>query len=319
MQFHSFGMISNMNMPVSELFGFLNHPDIIEFDGGKIIPTDSFRQGLEFINKFINQDGNFYPGLTRQYTQTLESDQKEFVPNSERPALVFQLPASHSIYIERPLNERNVRYEDAGLLIHLIGFLFETRLQFSDWRFDGKVPIKCKKYFSFSADVPSIFLSHVYQKWKTLDSKLRILYINILFMHGKAKSCDWQWDEFLYRYMVFDAIYNFATEGKKAVKIMQNGKSISVTHKLRFKYLCDNFGIHYDNEEQFEEIYDLRNDLFHEGLWDGWMPGLSLHNSNYPYRILKKLERHNSRLIVAISDYKQSSFWCFGLEPFDSR
>lgn len=235
-------------------------------------------------------------------------------PNSERPATVFYLPESHTLYIENPLSEENVRYEDAGLLIHILGYFFGTRLQFSNWRFDGKVPIKCKNDFSFSADIPSIFISHVYQKWKTLDAKLRILYINILYMHGKAKSCEWHWDEFLYQYMVFDAIYNFATEGKK-IK--------GLTHEGRFKYLCDKFVIHYDNENQFKEIYMLRNDLFHEGLWDGGMPGFSQKNRINSYRNLKQLERLNSRLIVEISGYKNiskpPSYWSLGLEPFDPR
>lgn len=301
-------------MPLSELFGFLNHPYAIEFDGGRIVPSDSFQKGLEYINEFGNRDGYFYPRPIKQYTQTLESDQFECVPNSERPASVFRLPESHTLYIDNPKIGGNVRYEAAGLLIHLLGFLFETRLQFSDWRFDGKVPIKCKKYFSFSDDIPSSFLSLVYQKWKTLTPKLRIFYINILYMHGKAKSCEWHWDEFLYQYMVFDAIYNFAIEGKK-IK--------GVTHEGRFKYLCDKFAIHYENEDQLKEIYTLRNNLFHEGLWDEGMPGLSQKNRTKSYRNLKQLDRLNSKLIVEISGYKNiskpPSYWCLGLEPFDPR
>ncbi len=310
-------------MSLPELFGFLNHPHIIKFDGGRIEPTDSFQKGLEYINKFGNRDGYFYPRPIRAYTRTLESAQYECVPNSERPASVFRLPESHTLYIENPLIEENVRYEDAGLLIHLFGFLFETRLQFSDWRFDGKVPIKYKNNFSFSPDVPSIFISHVYQEWKKLDAKLRILYINILYMHGKAKSCEWHWDEFLYQYMVFDAIYNFATEGKKIKVPTPKGKNKDLSHKERFKYLCDRFGIHYDNEDQLKEIYMLRNDLFHEGLWDGGMPGLSQKNRTNSYRNLKQLDKLNSRLIVEISGYKNipkpPSYWCLGLEPFDPR
>jgi hypothetical protein len=300
-------------MPVSEIFGFLNHPHTIEFDGGRIVPTDSFQQGLEFINKFGNKDGYFYPGLIRTCTKSLESDQVEYVSNTERPASVFDLPESHVLYIESPLNGENSRYEDAGLLIHLLGFLFGVRLQFSDWRFDGKVPIERQNRFQFADEVPSIFISHVYNKWKILDPKLRKLYINILYMHGKAKSYEWHWDKFIYQYMVFDAIYNLATEGQK-IK--------GVTHEGRFKYLCDNFSIDYVNEAQFKEIYDLRNDLFHEGLWDGGMPGLSQQNRDNSFRNLNQLDRLNSRLIVEVSGYnisEPSCYWSLGLEPFDPR
>lgn len=309
-------------MPVSEFFGFLNHPYTIEFDGGCIKPTDSFQKGLEFINKFGNRDGYFYPGQIRTYTQSLESDQVEYVPNTERPASVFKLPESHSLYIANPLNGENLRYEDAGLLIHLLGFLFGVRLQFSDWRFDGKVPIERQNHFQFADEVPGIFISHVYNKWKILDPKLRKLYINILYMHGKAKSYEWHWDKFIYQYMVFDALFNFATEGRKITVPTPNGKRRKLNHEERFKYLCDKFAIHYVNEAQFKEIYDLRNDLFHEGLWDGEVPGLSQQNRDNSFRNLNQLDRLNSRLIVEVSGYsisESSSYWSLGLEPFDSR
>ncbi len=300
-------------MPVSEIFGFLNHPHTVEFDGGRIVPTDSFQQGLEFINTFGNKDGYFYPGRIRSCTKSLESDQVEYVPNTERPDSVVDLPESHVLYIESPLNGENSRYEDAGLLIHLLGFLFGVRLQFSDWRFDGKVPIERQNHFQFADEVPSIFISHVYNKWKILDPKLRKLYINILYMHGKEKSYEWHWDKFIYQYMVFDAIYDFATEGNK-IK--------GVTHEGRFKYLCDKFSIDYVNEAQFKEIYDLRNNLFPEGLWDGGMPGLSQQNRDKSFRNLNQLDRLNSRLIVEVAGYsisESSSYWSLGLEPFYSR
>jgi hypothetical protein len=287
-------------MSLSELFGFLKHPDAIEFNGGSVKPTDSFQYGLSYIERNENKDGYFYPPQVMTYRQAIDfecgqTEKPKAVPNSSRPSPVFSLPASHILHIKEPLDKENLRYEDAGLLIHLIGFFFGTRLQFSDWRFDGKVPIEYKNYLFYSPDVPSNFISHVYQQWKTLKPKQRKHYINILYMHGKAKSCEWEWDEFLYQYMVFDAVYRFY--------VMLGNKEIG-GHKNRLEGLCKHFNIEYE-PDRITRIYALRNDLFHEALWYGGTLGLQKKQSD-SHLIPKCLERLNSQLIVAVIGYKNN-------------
>jgi hypothetical protein len=128
-------------MTTSEVFGFLNHPESIEFNGGWIAPTDSFQDSLKTVNKDKNVDGYFYPPTSINFRRD-EIGNRQAIPNTIRPAQAFQLPASHVLYVREPLDKINIRHQDAGLLIHLIGFLFQTRLQFLDWRFDGKVPVE---------------------------------------------------------------------------------------------------------------------------------------------------------------------------------
>lgn len=288
-------------MSLSELFGFLKHPDTIEFDGGSIEPTASFQDGLNHIKKHENRDGYFYPPQVTSSTQAIDFEtgqlgEHQAVPNSRRPSPVFSLPASHILHIKNPLDKENIRYEDAGMLIHLLGFIFGTRLQFSDWRFDGKVPTKYKNYLFYPQDAQNHFISHVYQQWKTLNSEQRKYYINILYMHGKAKSCEWEWDEFLYQYMVFDAIYRFY--------VMLGNTEIIGGHKKRLEGLCKRFNIQYD-PDRITRIYELRNDLFHEALWYGGTPGLQKKQSD-SHLIPKCLERLNSQLIVAVIGYKNN-------------
>lgn len=286
------------NMSLSELFGFLKHPDTIEFDGGSIEPTDSFKDNLNYIEEHENRDGYFYPPQVTSSTQSMdfasgEFDEPQAVPNSRKPSPVFQLPASHTLHIENPLDKENARHEDAGLIIHLLGFIFGTRLQFSDWRFDGKVPTKYKNYLFYSDGVQSHFITHVYQYWKTLNSEQRKYYINILYMHGRAKSCEWEWDEFLYQYMVFDAIYRFY--------VMLGNPEIQ-GHKHRINSLCEHFRISCD-PNRIDEIYRLRNNMFHEALWYSGTPGLQKKPSD-SHLIPKCLERLNAKLIVAVIGYK---------------
>ena len=284
----------------SELFGFLKHPDVIEFEGGSIEPVDSFQGLLEFIESNENRDGYFYPPQVKTYKRTINFEDDETVkpkavPNSSRPSPVFRLPASHVLHIKEPLDKKNIRHEDAGLLIHLIGFFFGTRLQFFDWSFDGKVPTKYKNHFSYSPDVPSNFISYTYQQWKKLDSKQRKRYVNILYMHGKAKSCEWEWDEFIYQYMVFDAIYRLYVDlGNKEIG----------GHSNRIKGLCEHFSIRYE-PDRITQICKLRHGLFHEALWCEGTPGLQKKQSD-SHLMPKCLERLNSQLIVAIIGYKNN-------------
>jgi len=295
-------------MSFSDLFGFLNYPDTLEFNGGRIVPVPEFHEGLEYITRFGNNDGYIFPPTIKSVEldpSTMEPIRD--IPNSDKPAPLFTLPASHSLDIENPLVKDNLRNGDAGFLVHLLAFFFGTRLQFSDWRFDGKIPIKRMNSFLHASDVPSSFVSHVYQQWRKLSDELRTRYVNILYMHGKARSCEWEWDAFLHQYMVFDAIYRFY--------VLSGNQEIG-GHKNRLKGLCKHFEVPYDNN-QLNKIYELRNELFHEALWDGATPGLQHSNS---YLTVKWLERLNSRLIVAISgyrnDYTRSGWWFFGWEPF---
>jgi hypothetical protein len=107
--------------------------------------------------------------------------------------------------------------------------------------------------------------------------------------------------------MIFDAIYRFyVLSGNQEIR----------GHKNRLKGLCKHFEVPHNNN-QTHKIYELRNELFHEALWDGLTPGLQHSNS---YLSVKWLERLNLRLIVAISgyrnDYTRSEWWFFGWEPF---
>jgi hypothetical protein len=182
-------------MSFADFFGFLDYPDTLEFDGGRIESVPEFQEGLEYIKRYGNLDGYIYPPTIRSAElnpSTMEPMRD--IPNSHKPAPLFSLAASHSLNIENPIAKDNPRNGDAGLLVHLLAFFFSTRLQFSDWRFDGKIPIKRMNSFSHASDVPSSFISHVYQQWRILSDELRTRYVNVLYIHGKAKSCEWEWD-----------------------------------------------------------------------------------------------------------------------------
>ena len=48
-------------MTLSDLFGFLDYPHTLEFNGGRIEPVPDYKEGLEYIMQFGNRDGYIYP------------------------------------------------------------------------------------------------------------------------------------------------------------------------------------------------------------------------------------------------------------------
>ena len=59
--------------------------------------------------------------------------------------------------------------------------------------------------------------------------------------------------------MVFDGAYKLASE-------IYNCKAKH--HRDRFTVLIEKFGLA-QNDEYVEQIYNLRNELFHQSIWDG--------------------------------------------------
>lgn len=279
-------------MKFLESFGFLKYPASIEFEGGSIFPVDDYDEKFKAVTENTSHDGYYYRPST----------------SSDRSTATFSLPLSHNLYIENTISNSDIRFEDAGFVIHKLGFFFGTRLQFKDWRFDGKVPIDASNSFLYQEDIPCHYLAHAYQTWRTWDEEQRKRYVNILYMFDRTKSCEWEWDAFTYQYIVFDAIYRF--------HVLQGNEEIR-GHKNRLFGLCEFYGIA-RNDETIEEIYHLRNNLFHEALWDGGTPGYS-HSEAYLSEIW--LGRLNSRLIVSLTGYNnifsKSGWWSFGWQRFD--
>jgi len=294
---------------IVEQFGFLNYPKELNFGHGQIAPRADFEASLKFVEKYGNRDGYIYPPQVRTYCGDFsEASVSELVPNTERPAQVFDLPMSHDLIIRDPIDSKDVRHADAGLIVHLLAFFFGARLQFIDWSFDGRVPTKPTNSLIYKEDVPEHFVTVTYAKWRAWPTALQRRFINIIYMHGRAHSCLWEWERFIYQYMVFDAIYKFHTE--------LGGQSVN-GHGRRISGLCQAYGVP-ENKDLIDKISKLRNELFHEALWDGNTPGL---RSGEAFLMEKWLGNLNSRLIVALTGYRNDftrrGWWFFGWQPFD--
>ena len=112
-------------------------------------------------------------------------------------------------------------------------------------------------------------------------------------MHNRTSTYEWDWEKFMMNYTVFDGSFKlFASINKIKNKIK---------HEERFKVLFDFYGIPY-HEEYINQIIFLRNDLFHQTIWDGGLPTApeDIYKGFYHHSSLKKI---NLRVITAILGY----------------
>ncbi len=284
-------------MLYQDSFGFLNQYISFCFENVEIYPKDDFKESAITINSIINKDGFFYPPHINRVEYPINDFSKgKIIPNTERPAELYRLPASHIIKIKTSDRLEFMRSNDAGFIIHFLGYLYGTRLQFSDWFFEGKVPVNTHHSFFASPKIANQVLSKAYKFWLTLDDTLRRIFTNILFMHIKAKCYEWDWEKFTIEYMVFDALF-------KISKSLNDSFFKYITHKQRLMSMCEFYSISY-KATTLEQIVKLRNELFHETLWDGGMP--TSGKSHFAFFAADHLHRLNDRIITALIGYKNN-------------
>ena len=279
----------------ADRFGFLPKPLTVEFDGGNIAPVPEYSQAKSWVDVHKHEDGFLYPPLERTFAvDAFANEHAGAVPHTERPAVLHRLPASHTLELisgSGSMEER--RRGAAGFLLHLFGYLAETWLQFHDWWFTSRVPIHCNGI----GPAPSVmhdFVSHCYGVWRTWKHQDQRLITNILYMHCRGQSYQWDWEQFAIEYMVTDGCYRLAQRlhGVKAA-----------SHPARVGDLCRKFCIP-PNEHIANDIVRLRRDLFHETLWDGAEPCTAV--SEAAYRCAGHLRSLNQRLIPALFGYRNT-------------
>ncbi|MDH5786594.1 MAG: hypothetical protein OEZ16_13450, partial [Chromatiales bacterium] len=190
-------------MKYHDKFGFLNIKESFDFDGGKIDTVEEFDTSREWIYKYENSDGFIYPPQERQIKiNSIASNEIEDIPHTTRPALIHKLPNSHSIHLVSACNKDLSRNNHSGFIVHLLSYLYGTRLQFDGWWFDGRVPIKPTHNFSVRKCVTEDFLSKSYSTYKEWSAEHRAWFLNILIMHSRAPLYEWDWERFSMEYMV---------------------------------------------------------------------------------------------------------------------
>lgn len=286
------------------LFGFLEYPHNICFEGGCICLIDDYKQSLQLINELIHKNGFLYPLEVKTYTTCKGEEDKE-VPHTRRPAQLYPLPPSHNILFEAKENYIELREYSGSFIIYILSYLFGTQLQFCDWYVSSKIPIRRPRFFIISKKTLERFLSHAFTEWKRWDRKQQVHYNNLLYMHSRAPSYQWEWERFMIEYMVFDGLYDLTCqinqEKVNKAKTVYFPKKNIAPHKGRFQILCEVYDICYLDKE-VDKIYKLRNELFHKALYGGAKP--SFKGSSQLFSAPFFLRQLNQRILPAALGYK---------------
>lgn len=295
-------------------FGFLAKPVSADFSEFSISPMDDYAAKLKWINDNSNADGFYYTPIVTTYELDPDTHaRKRKVDRSERPAQSFHLPSSHKLIVRDALVKYPRVDNDESLIIYLLAFIFGTRLQRSEWRFDGRVPIVRQDSFSINDDIAIDFVLHTYKWWKGKNEDVRLRLVSILHSYSRACSIEFEWDSFPVQYMVFDALFKLEsclpTKSKKDVP----------SHKLRFSYLLKKYEIGH-NEITVELLRKERNSLIHEALLASAPLGFAAAGGN-EHLLPMYLARLNARLICCVVGYNnrfsRSGWDFFGWQHFD--
>jgi hypothetical protein len=292
-------------------FGFLPCDWTFKFDDGEIRPIPEIEKVREVVDEYTNEDGFLYPPFSyRARLDWKTGEVVEKISRTERPAHLHQVPPSHELCLRVSGTIEEARRGAGAFIIHSLAYLFGIRLQFRDWWLDSRVPIRMGQSHNIYVhnSVAEHFLSHCLTVWKSWSDKEQKLIINLLFMHSRAPAYEWDWERFAIEYMVFDGCWKLLQR--------QNGFR-TVRHEDRLKAVCDKFEIPYD-EELGRRIVDLRNNLFHETLWDRLQPCTTA--SVDAFQQPNNLRRLNQRLIPALlgynNQYAHSIWWSLSARSF---
>jgi hypothetical protein len=136
--------------------------------------------------------------------------------------------------------------------------------------------------------------------------------INCLFLHTHTCVHELEWERFQAEYQVFDAVFALARDTHA---ISRTGV---VSHGARLEHLCSEFGIPFDAPKA-RSMVTLRNDLLHEALWDGRMPGEARSmESAYASYWLHSLSRRALFACLGLrGGYAETAWWGMGTFAFN--
>ncbi len=290
-------------------FGFVPRRLDVDCAFGAVRTHAEHDAAQEWINARANRDGHVYPPI--EYIRKPRSRARFPRPTgSERPSTLYRLPPSHEIRISTCVPDKETqRYGEAGFVAHFLGFLLGYRCQFEDWWVDGKIATKPQVDFHIAREASvGVCIDTAFSVWRRWSNRSRTVMINAAFLHNRAHAYQWDWERFLAEYQVLDALYAVA---EREFRIRDG------SHKARIERLCKQFGLYWD-AEIVDRVVCLRNDLIHEALWGGQVPGTAPNNT---FHLPIFLHRFNKRLGLAMlgfsNDYVCSGWASLGQRVFD--
>jgi len=220
---------------------FLPRAVDFEFEHGEIATLPEFSRAYEQLSEVADGDSILHRGTFPGHSLTL-----------------FRLPASHRLTVNSALGP--LREEDGAFVMHLLGYLYGCRLQFEGWWFDGQVSLVATHNTGVTAQVAGEMTTAALNVWREWNESNRRRVTNLLFILRRADTSPWDWEQFSFYYMVFDAIYKTLAD-----------ENARIPHGKRFAHVSNVLELTPD-KELFARFVYMRNELVHEALWLGGQP-----------------------------------------------
>lgn len=274
-------------MPESFLFGLLDQPSRpVTFAFGEVRPLapDLHSRVREWGEKHGHRDGWLYPSTLVRRRFVIEPDgsevEQDWPANEPRPE-IWTVQPTHELIWNHADHGDGERYLPA-IVINALGWAYGNRVQFADWRLDGRVRWKCSPSFGLRVVHVGYFLDRVVDTALGLPGK-QVELLGALVLHNRAPMYQWDWERHHWQYIVFDACWKLL-QHRGLVPTEQAGG-----HGKRIATACDRLGI--PRLPQVEQrIVDQRNDLAHQGLWCEGLPGYGgTTEAHYDYFRIRKL------------------------------
>lgn len=290
-----------MSSPLS--FGFLPFELRWDFDEVAIVPLPDHSARLEALKNRTHPDGFIYPPsqVTKSLPKPWTEEEPKEVPGSRRPALLWPVTASHELHPKEATGAELTADSYSAFLVQALGFLFGYRLQFAEWQHDGRIPFRHSQHPVYvGQQVAEKFLEQASQTWTAWgpDSQRRV--VNILYLHCRAPSYEWMWEQFALEYMVTDACFKVMSQ----LHPLPGGP-----HGERINRILKHLGAH-EGKATVEKIVELRNQLQHEALWAGGRPNYQQDDESHSVTMMHR--SLNQRLIAGLlgwrGDYLRSDW-----------
>jgi hypothetical protein len=298
----------------SDTFSYLDVPTPMVGSLVRVDPMAGLAATLREIHGYCWDDGYVYPPIAKRQVEKGDGGASREV---EKADLLYRLPPTHRITLSTAVDKmaEDPRRGAAGLTIHLLGLLYGSRCQFHDWFFDGRISIVGGHldHWGVTPSQSAAIMDAAIARWGQLAFKQRVAMVNLLYLATRTTTYEMEWERFNAEYLVCDGI--FALAGKMH---LLNGSG-RTTHGDRIPVLCDALGIACD-EGLVKRMVALRNDLLHEGIWDGGMPGEARSQDSWrASTMLKALsKRALLRLCGVTGRYVTSEWWGLVTVPFDA-
>jgi hypothetical protein len=298
--------MDELTAPISDQFGFLPIDYEMTFNGWRVRPLDDFVKKKEQLTAWGNRDGYLYPAQS-----WLETEDGDRISATDRPQRMFRLFASHTLSTDSHQSNEELRQHESAFIMHFLGVLFGFRLQFHDWWFDGRVPVKSMHNLSIRPRVANHCVARCHKMWLGWPKEIQRWMTNLLYMHSRGPMYEWDWESFMIEYMVLDGCIGIAT------KVSGFHKHAHGDPKPHLEALCEHFGMAVNNG-LLKAMKKLRNQLFHESLWAGGQPCAS--PSGEVFMLPRYLHGLNHRLLLSLLAYRNSftadAWWSFSVSAF---